>query len=117
MIPVFPERASTLLSQIELLSDASLDELQGLWNFVAAPIRTKQVNVIAGNDVVKDGQAVAPLCFEQPMAPSPPVSQEPQQELPLMTSVGDVPDLSRAEDTVCSRHFVKAPILGHKTPI
>jgi hypothetical protein len=51
------------------------------------------------------------------MAPSPAVSQEPQQKFPLMTSVGDMPDLSWAEDTVCSRHIVQAPIAGHKNPI
>jgi hypothetical protein len=66
--------------------------------------------MIACDDVIEDGQAIAFPGLEEPMPPSPAITHKLQQEFPLMASMGYVPDVSRAKNAVCSGHIVRKSI-------
>ena len=117
VIAILPESATPFLPRIELLSHSSLYKLQRTGYLIASLVRAKQVNMIAGHNVIQDGQAVTPLRFEEPVPPAATVPQELQQELPLMTAMRDVPDVARAENTVGSGHGARVSIFGHKRAI
>ena len=117
VISVLPECPATVLARIKFLGYSSLYQLQRTRYFVPSLVRAEQVNVIACSYVVQDGQAVAPLSFEQPVSPAPPVALEFQQKLSLMAAMRDVPDVTSAKDAVSSGHWEDSAILGHKSAI
>ena len=64
----------------------------------------QQVDMIRGHRVVEHAQTVALLSFEQPIEPAAPIVTELEQELLLMTAVGDVPGMARQEMTIGAWH-------------
>jgi hypothetical protein len=73
--------------------------------------------MIAGRNVIQDGQAIPPLRLKEPASPAAPISLELQQELSLVTAMRDMPDVARAVDAVSSRHLVELSVLGQKRAI
>jgi hypothetical protein len=55
-------------------------------------------------DVPQHCQTIASPGLIEPLKPSPPVLRKLEEKFPLMTSVGDMPDVSRNIVSFCSCH-------------
>src|SRR5689334_14711049 len=63
------------------------------------------MNVVTGHHVVEQHEPKALASFEQPLEIRVAVACEPEEKLPLMTAMRDVPDVTWHEMTVSSRHL------------
>jgi hypothetical protein len=104
MIPIFPERTLPILPVVELLSCPPGDQLHRTCDFSFSLVDEKQVHMIRRYDIVQQRQAIATVRNIEPMPPPPSVALELQQKLPLMAAMGDMPNLSFTEDSICPRH-------------
>ena len=59
---------------------------------------------LGGDGIIQDSQAETLSCFKQPMNPFLPVVHEFKQELLFVTTVGDMPDISRYKISIGSWH-------------
>ena len=60
--------------------------------------------MVAGRGVVEHAQSVAAARRSEPADPGPAIAGEAQQELSVMTAVGDVPDVAREMVAMSARH-------------
>jgi len=58
--------------------------------------------LIGGDDEIQNGQLETLFRFEQQLYPASAVFGKLQEKLPLMTSVGQVPEIPRNEMSVCA---------------
>jgi hypothetical protein len=64
----------------------------------------QQVNVIAGSNVIQHREAIAFSRLEQPVLPALAIPFKLKQELPIMASMGDVPDGAWNVEAISSWH-------------
>jgi hypothetical protein len=103
-VAALPKCALSRFPLIVLLGHPTSDQPHASWDFSMAQVFYQQVNMIAGCDVVQDGQAIAFTRLKQPVLPAQPIAFKLQEELPIMTSVSDVPDGARQVIAIGSRH-------------
>lgn len=68
--------------------------------------------MIGRHHVIEDLQSIPFPGLIQPLQIAMPIPREFEQELPLVASVGNVPDVSRNEMSLCSGHKLQ----GNKAP-
>ena len=73
VIAIFPECAVPIVAPVVLLSGTPGDQLHRVRDRVVAVIVDEQVDVVRGDDVVQDAQAVASTRLEEPVQPAPPI--------------------------------------------
>ena len=57
-------------------------------------ILEKEVNVIRSHRIVQDTRSESLLSLKKPLKPPSPISDKPQEELLLMASMGDMPNMT-----------------------
>jgi len=62
------------------------------------------MDVVGSNHVIQDRQTISFSCLIEQMEPSVPVFREFKQEFPLVTPVGNVPDVSGEIMSLGSSH-------------
>jgi hypothetical protein len=72
--------------------------------FSVAIIPDKKMNMIGGDCVIEDAEAMAFLCLKEPLEIPAAVSGKFQEKFFLMTSVGGMPNTPWYVMPVCSRH-------------
>ena len=60
--------------------------------------------MVGGDHIVQDCQTIAPSRLIEPLKPSSAVLGKLQEKFPLMTPMGDMPDVSRNIVSFRSRH-------------
>ncbi len=63
-----------------------------------------QMDVVGGDDVIQHAQPVPLRGLEEPLPPAPAVARELQEEVALMTPVGDMPDVMGEKIAMGPRH-------------
>ena len=93
------------LPLIVFLTGSARDEFHGTRDNISITIVDhEQVNVVGSDHIVQDCQTIASSGLIKPLKPSSPVLRKLQEKFPLMTSVGDMPDVSRNIVSFCSCH-------------
>jgi hypothetical protein len=65
----------------------------------------QKMDVIGGDDEVKNGKPIAPSGFEKPIHPYVAVSAEPEQKITLVGPVSDMPHVPGDEVASCAGHM------------
>ena len=105
MITVLPVSSLAVLSLIEFLSRSAGNQLNRFCNNVfTAGIPDKKMDVIGGNRVTENAQAITLFCLKKPAEPPASISAKFQKEFLLMASVGKVPYIARYVMPACPWH-------------
>lgn len=105
MIAILPESPLSRLALIVFLGDSAGNKLHAPGDFSPTEVFQQEMDVIAGSNVIQDAEAVSFLGFEKPTDLAPAVGGKLEQEILLMTAMGDMPDMAWQKVTTCSRHF------------
>jgi hypothetical protein len=62
------------------------------------------MDVVGGHHIIQNLYSEALFCFKKPPDPRSAVPGKPEQKFPLVTAVGDMPDIAWKEVTVRPRH-------------
>lgn len=96
VITILPESPFPAFSLVILLACPARDQLDGLGdNLFPLGVPYHEVNVVRGDRIVQNRNPKTLPRLEQPLQPPALISGEFQQEFPLVTSMGDVPNVSR----------------------
>ena len=119
MIAIFPVCPFAALPLVEFLPRPACDQLDRLWYYIPfAVIPDQEVYMVGRDREVENLEAITPPSLKKPLEVSAPISGEFQKEFPLVTTVGNMPDISGNVMSVCSGHtlfHLKAPFSGAKT--
>jgi hypothetical protein len=95
VIAIFPKSALPLFSYVVFLSSAARCELNGLWNNLAAVcVVDQEVYMIESGGIVENDSPKPLPGLEKPVEPNLPVLDEFQREFLLVTTVGNVPNMT-----------------------
>ncbi|MCU0588508.1 MAG: hypothetical protein MUF52_10160 [Syntrophobacteraceae bacterium] len=105
MIAVLPERPLSILSLVERLSRASGGQLKAPGNGVSTfLVMDEEMDVIGSDHIVEDDEAITLPGLEEPSKPVETVLAVFQQEISVVTTMGDVPSVAWHIITVGSWH-------------
>ena len=105
MVTVLPEGPLAFFSSIVFLAGFSGDILHGSWNRLrTATIGDDQMNMVAGDTIIENGDTIPLSGFEQQLQPSVSIYCKLEKKLPLMAPVGQMPDIARYKMSVGSGH-------------
>ena len=105
MITVFPESAFPILPLIKLLGCSSRNQLNRFRNYIsAAVVPDEEMDMIGCNRIIEHAQAVALPGLEKPPKPPVAVYGKLEKKFLLVTSMGDVPDVTGQLMSIFSRH-------------
>src|SRR5258708_269973 len=105
MIAILPECSLLTLSLVVLLGSATGDELHALGDDVCSSVFDQKMNVIGCHNVIEHTKSKALLGFEKPAEITAPIACKLKEKFSLMAAVRDVPNVSRQEIAVSSRHL------------
>jgi hypothetical protein len=111
MVPVFPKCTLAVLPAVEFLGSFSRYQLETLGDHLSLSIYNQQMDMVAGDRVIKNIQAVALFRLKQPVQPTLPVPRELEQEFPPMAAVSNMPDLAGYMMSVRSCHCIILNVL------
>ena len=88
MVTVLPEGPLAFFSSIVFLARFSGDILHGSWNRLrTATIGDDQMNMVAGDTIIENGDTIPLSGFEQQLQPSVSIYCKLEKKLPLMAPV------------------------------
>ena len=118
MVPVFPESALSTFALVVLLACSAGDQLHGFGNGAcSAGVRYDEMDVIGGDGKIQDGKVIPLSGLEKPLHPPGAISGKLEKKFLLMAAMGQVPDITGNEMSVCTGHlkvFLRTAILRAK---
>src|SRR5258708_6616240 len=106
VIAVFPKRAQARFPAVVALRRSSRSKLHAAGDDAFLRVLDQQMNVIGRHHIVEDAQPEALACFVEPAQVAVSVASELEEKVPLVASMGEVPDMARQEVTIGTRHCV-----------
>jgi hypothetical protein len=107
MVTIFPVSPVPILLLIELLSCSPRYQLDGIGDHVSVSvIPDKKMNMIGGDRIIQDAEAIALPRLKQPLEVTAAVAGKFQEEFLLMTPMGDMPNTTGYVMPVCPWHSV-----------
>lgn len=103
-VAVFPKSTFPGFALVVFLGDPPGCQLEAFADGAWFAILHQEVDMVASDDVVENGQPIPLMCLEQPVSPTDSVTPEFQQEVPVMTTMGQVPYTTRNVDAFGSWH-------------
>jgi hypothetical protein len=108
MVTIFPESSFPSLSPVVVLCHPARNELHRPRDHFFTPVGNKQVYMIRSNHVVQHAQSIPLLHLEQPPYPHLSITSKFEQKFPLVTPVGDMPNVvSRQILSISPCHVVR----------
>jgi hypothetical protein len=102
MITVFPKGPFALFPLVELLCDSPGNQLHTFGNLFVPSIFHQKVDVIGGSHVIQNTESVSSFGLEQPSAPGPAIKGEFKEKVLLVTSMRDMPYMTRQKISIGS---------------
>ena len=104
VVAVTPECTLTALAPIVGLAHLSLEQLHARRDLAGAAVANDEMDVVAGRIEIEHTQAESHFRLVEPSPPFSPIPPKPQQELSSVTAVSQVPDMTRQEVPIRTRH-------------
>jgi len=95
VIAVFPESAQARFPAVVVLRRSSRSKLHAPGNDGFFRVLDQQMNVIGRHHIVEDAQPESLTCFIEPTQVAISVPSELEEKVPLVASMGEVPDMAR----------------------